>query len=207
MHREYAHLPLARCSLARIEREGAMKQTFLAAIVPVILLSGCGAAAPTVVSSPTAPATATATALPTTAPIVVTATSVPPTATNVPPTATAILLTPLPPSPTLRLTPPLTAKVFNVTIKNFEFAPRDVKISVGTTVTWVVEQGEHTTTSDDFRSKEPNAWHSGNLSAGQKFSFTFQNAGEFRFFCGFHSEPGAPLTVGNMNGLVTVSAQ
>jgi plastocyanin len=175
------------------------------------LLSACGApAAPTSVPPTTAPAAATATTIPPTA-VPPTATNVPPTATALPPTPTAVppTATPLPSTPTLLPSPipTLAKKEFTVSVKNFEFTPRDIKINAGTTVTWVVEQGEHTTTSDDFRTKGPNAWHSGNLTAGQKFSFTFQNAGEFRFFCGFHSEPGAPLTVGNMNGLVTVSAQ
>ena len=176
-----------------------------------VLLSACGApAAPTSVPPTSAPAAATATAIPPTAPPP-TATNVPPTATVLPATPTAVppTATPLPPTPTLFPSPiaTLAKKELTVSVKNFEFTPRDIKISVGTTVTLVVEQGKHTTTSDDFRTKGPNSWHSGDLSAGQKFSFTFQNAGEFRFFCGFHSEPGAPLTVGNMNGLVTVSAQ
>ena len=92
-----------------------------------------------------------------------------------------------------------------VIIHNFEFVPKFVTVTVGTKVTWLVEQGTHTTTSDDFRTKGPNAWHSGDLMVGQKFSFTFNNPGQFRYFCGFHSEPGQPLTAGNMNGQVTVT--
>jgi len=129
-----------------------------------------------------------------------TATAIPPTATPLPP-ATATLVpspTPVPASPT-----PAQKEVM-VIIHNFEFVPKFVTVTVGTKVTWLVEQGTHTTTSDDFRTKGPNSWHSGDLTVGQKFSFTFNNAGTFRYFCGFHSEPGQPLTAGNMNGAVTV---
>jgi plastocyanin len=91
-----------------------------------------------------------------------------------------------------------------VIIHNFEFVPKFITVSVGTTVTWMVEQGPHTTTSDDFRSKGPNSWHSGDLQTGQRFSFVFNSPGQFRYFCGFHSEPGQPLAVDKMNGMVTV---
>ncbi|MBI1802130.1 MAG: hypothetical protein HYR71_10945, partial [Chloroflexi bacterium] len=70
----------------------------------------------------------------------------------------------------------------------------------------VVEQGTHTTTSDDFRTQGPNSWHSGDLKTGAKFSFTFNSPGTFRYFCGFHSEPGQPLDAGLMNATVTVKA-
>ena len=167
-----------------------------------LVLAACAApaspAAPTAAptSAPVAP-----TALPPTAtPLPATPTPNPPTTTPLPP-ATATLVpspTPVPASPT-----PAQKEVM-VIIHNFEFVPKFVTVTVGTKVTWLVEQGTHTTTSDDFRTKGPNSWHSGDLTVGQKFSFTFNNAGTFRYFCGFHSEPGQPLTAGNMNGAVTV---
>ena len=201
-----------------------MKSVLCASLFLLFVLSACGPAAPAT-TAPTAPAApptvapaatsvaptavpATATSVPPSPTAVpATATSVPPTATALPATATAIPATATlaPATPTLRPpTPIAVANGFLVNVKNFEFMPRDIKIAKGTIVTWVVLQGQHTTTSDDFRSKAPNSWHSGDLQTGQKFSFTFNTPGTYRFFCGFHSEPGQPLTVGNMNGQVTV---
>ena len=205
-----------------------MKSVRCASLFLLLLLSACGPAAPATTAPTTAPAAAatvapaaTATSVPPPTALPATATSVPPspttvpaTATSAPPTATALpaTATAIPATATLALatstrlppTPIAVANEFLVNVKNFEFMPRDIKIAKGTTVTWVVLQGPHTTTSDDFRSKGPNSWHSGDLQTGQRFSFTFNTPGTYRFFCGFHSSPGEPLAVGNMNGQVTV---
>jgi plastocyanin len=205
-----------------------MKRLLCASLFLLWLLAACGptttpAAAPATSAGVAAPA-ATATPLP------LLPTAVPPSPTAVPPTATPVPPTPTPPPPTPTAVPPTATAVpptptavppvatpvpptpiviikneFIVNVKNFEFMPRDIQIAAGTTVTWVVLQGKHTTTSDTFRdTKNPNSWDSHDLATGQKFSFTFNTPGTYRFFCGFHSEPGAPLTPDNMNGLVTV---
>ena len=168
------------------------------ALCALALSAACGAPA-----TPAAPSAALATAAPT-------ATSVPPSPT-VPPTAPPLTATAAPatatvaPSPTsLPPSPTPGQKEVMVIVHNFELVPKFVTVTVGTKVTWLVEQGPHTTTSDDFRSKGPNSWHSGDLQTGQHFSFVFNNPGQFRYFCGFHSEPGQPLIPANMNGLVTV---
>jgi plastocyanin len=76
---------------------------------------------------------------------------------------------------------------------NRGFAPPDLTVDAGTTVTWVnADVDSHTTTSD-----EP-GWSSGTISPGRQFSFTFQNAGTFPYHCSFH--PG-------MIGKVVVRAQ
>ena len=204
-----------------------MKPGLCASLFLLFVLSACGPTAPATTAPTTAPAApatvasaANATSLPppTAAPspatsvppptaVPATATSLPTTATALPATATAIPATATLARATPTLVPPTPIAVANeflVNVKNFEFGPRDIKIAKGTTVTWVVLQGPHTTTSDDFRSTGPNSWHSGDLQTGQKFSFTFNTPGTYRFFCGFHSSPGQPLTVGNMNGQVTV---
>jgi plastocyanin len=200
-----------------------MKRVLCASLFLIWLLAACGSAATPAAAPPTAvPAPATAT------PVPPTPTTAPPSPTAVPPSPTAVPLTatPLPPSPTpvpptatppkptvapsptrLPPTPIVVIKELIVNVQNFEFMPRDIKVVAGTTVTSVVLQGKHTTTSDDFQTKGPNSWQSGDLAAGQKFSFTFNTPGAYRFFCGFHSEPGAPLNPDNMNGPVTVSAQ
>ncbi len=76
------------------------------------------------------------------------------------------------------LAPTATAKVM---IDNFTFAPAELTISVGTTVTWdnhddiphsVVEKNKL------FRSQA--------LDTEESYSFTFAQAGTYDYFCGLH---------------------
>jgi plastocyanin len=68
----------------------------------------------------------------------------------------------------------------NVMIDNFTFAPAQLTVKVGTTVTWknrddiphvVVSAGK-------FRSKT--------LDTDDSFSFTFTAAGDYKYFCALH---------------------
>ncbi|WP_369725237.1 MULTISPECIES: cupredoxin family copper-binding protein [unclassified Bradyrhizobium] len=65
-------------------------------------------------------------------------------------------------------------------IDNFVFQPAELKIKVGTTVTWTNRDDiPHTVVSaGKFRSKT--------LDTDDKFSFTFTNAGDYKYFCSLH---------------------
>lgn len=66
---------------------------------------------------------------------------------------------------------------------NRAFAPDSINVSVGDTVTWTNNDTiEHTSTSDG------NAWNSGVVSPGGRFSFTFQSAGAFNYHCTIHPD-------------------
>ncbi|MGY4625954.1 cupredoxin domain-containing protein [Bradyrhizobium sp. USDA 4486] len=67
-----------------------------------------------------------------------------------------------------------------VHIDNFVFQPAELKIRVGTTVTWTNRDDiPHTVVSaGKFRSKT--------LDTDDKFSFTFTNAGDYKYFCSLH---------------------
>jgi plastocyanin len=68
-----------------------------------------------------------------------------------------------------------------VKIDNFSFGPNELKIVVGTTVTWTNRDDiPHTVVSNDgvFKSKV--------LDTDEKFSFTFSKAGTFPYFCSIH---------------------
>jgi plastocyanin len=70
-----------------------------------------------------------------------------------------------------------------VTIDNFAFAPADISIPVGTTMTWTNLQGaRHTTTSDT------GVWDSDVMARDQSFAFTFDQAGDFAYHCDIHPE-------------------
>src|SRR5215470_12194863 len=68
-----------------------------------------------------------------------------------------------------------------VKVDNFSFGPNELKIAVGTTVTWTNRDDiPHTVVSNDgvFKSKV--------LDTDEKFSFTFSKAGTFPYFCSIH---------------------
>jgi plastocyanin len=88
------------------------------------------------------------------------------------------------------LTPEETTEVL---IEDFSFQPAHIQVQAGATVTWThgVDSEPHTVSADD------GAFDSGNLDGeGATFKFTFQEAGEYSYFCRIHEV---------MLGLVTVS--
>jgi plastocyanin len=68
------------------------------------------------------------------------------------------------------------------------FAPDDLTVDAGTTVTWTnTDSIAHTSTSDAL------GWDSGIVAPGGRFSRSFQTAGTFRYHCAIH--PGMVGTV------------
>ena len=77
-----------------------------------------------------------------------------------------------------------------ITIDNFTFGPKEAKVAVGTTVTWINRDDiPHTVVSTDkeFKSKV--------LDTGDKFSFTFTKAGTFPYFCSIHPKMTGTVVV------------
>ena len=79
-----------------------------------------------------------------------------------------------------------------VEIVDFEYGEGTLEVEVGTTVRWVnMDSAPHTVTSlpggDIFQSDT--------LQTGDEFTYTFDEAGTFEYFCEFH---------GNMSGTVVV---
>lgn len=71
------------------------------------------------------------------------------------------------------------------------FSPNPVDVKVGETVTWINDDsGRHTVTSKN------GVFDSGMMGKGQSFSFTFDKAGEYPYFCSPHP---------NMVGTVVVT--
>jgi len=68
-----------------------------------------------------------------------------------------------------------------VTIDNFQFAPAELTVKVGTTVTWTNRDDmPHTvvSTAKTFASKV--------LDTDETFTYTFDKAGTFEYFCSIH---------------------
>jgi plastocyanin len=81
-------------------------------------------------------------------------------------------------------------KPASVAIENFAFSPATLTVPIGTTVTWTNnDSAAHTVTS------RTQAFDSGKLSQGQSYSFTFNQKGDFEYYCTFHP---------NMTGKVSV---
>ncbi|MGH2819079.1 MAG: cupredoxin domain-containing protein [Actinomycetota bacterium] len=81
-----------------------------------------------------------------------------------------------------------------VTIGDDFFRPGNLSVPVGTTVQWT-NNGEsaHTVTSS-------NGTFNKTLNPGQRYSFTFRNAGQYRYECNFHSGMTGVVNVGGSGG-------
>lgn len=80
-----------------------------------------------------------------------------------------------------------------VTFASFSYAPELVYITAGDSVTWQGNFFAHPLTSDD------GLWAT--QSSGDSFSYTFQNAGVFLYYCTIHGGPGGA----GMSGQVIVT--
>lgn len=73
------------------------------------------------------------------------------------------------------------APATKVEIRKFAFAPQEITVAPGTTVTWTnQDETPHTLAARDasFKSKA--------LDTADAFTFTFANAGDFAYFCTLH---------------------
>lgn len=81
-------------------------------------------------------------------------------------------------------------EVNEVNIDNFSFGPAELKVPVGTTVTWTNRDDiPHTAVSTDkvFKSKV--------LDTDEKFSFTFSTPGTYEYFCSIHPKMTGKVVV------------
>lgn len=90
---------------------------------------------------------------------------------------------------------PADAAPGKVTIKNFEFDPKEITVPVGTEVEWTDEGGRHSVISDTgvFKSMP--------MAAGGTFRYKFTKAGRFPYYCEFHGSKGGH----DMAGVVIVT--
>jgi plastocyanin len=85
------------------------------------------------------------------------------------------------------------------TSSGFRWRPKTTNIAHGTKVTWKAVSGSHTVTA------YKGSWSKNtSISAGQSTSFTFKNAGVYKFRCTIHSTLSNGVCSG-MCGKVVVS--
>jgi plastocyanin len=86
---------------------------------------------------------------------------------------------------------PAAAETVKVDIDNFAFAPTQLAVAPGTTVVWTNHDDiPHTVTSSD------RAFKSHALDTHDRFSFTFEKAGSYRYFCALHPHMVGMIKVG-----------
>ncbi|MGH2621420.1 MAG: plastocyanin/azurin family copper-binding protein, partial [Anaerolineales bacterium] len=91
--------------------------------------------------------------------------------------------------------PAASAGPATVMVVDVNFREKEVTVPLGTTVTWVYSGNlPHTVTSDD------GLFDSGTLGSGGSFSYTFDEAGTFAYYCRFHGGAGGSA----MSGVITV---
>ena len=77
-----------------------------------------------------------------------------------------------------------------VAIGNFAFAPQELKVPVGTTVTFRNDDDTiHSIVAED------GSFHSTGLDTDDTFSFTFNKPGDFAYVCGLHPFMRGKVTV------------
>jgi plastocyanin len=88
-----------------------------------------------------------------------------------------------PPQPTAPPPPPAPAAVA-VSMKDFDFAPKEIKVKVGTTITWKNDGAKpHSATAVD------KSFDTGIYQPGEAQGATFNTAGTFLYYCQLHGTP------------------
>lgn len=78
--------------------------------------------------------------------------------------------------------------IFNVSIENYAFSPKEAKIKTGTTVVWTNQDPiPHSVKMAGVQSME--------LEKGQGFEYTFAVPGEYIYYCGLHPSMQGTITV------------
>ncbi|MGE5297778.1 MAG: cupredoxin family copper-binding protein [Acidobacteriaceae bacterium] len=83
-----------------------------------------------------------------------------------------------------------TATTASVVISNFSFSPAHLSVKKGTRVTWLNnDSAPHTVTGGNGGPSSPT------LATGQSYSYTFNQAGTFDYYCSIHPYMTGSVTV------------
>jgi len=75
------------------------------------------------------------------------------------------------------------------------FSPSNLEVQAGTTVTWENRSSETHTVTSGSDSSHDDIFDSGNVAPGDDYTYTFDEAGTYEYFCRPHP---------NMTGTITV---
>lgn len=80
--------------------------------------------------------------------------------------------------------------VETIDIENFAYAPGNLRVPVGATVTWINrDSAPHSATGQD------GSWDTGLLKQGERAALAFDAPGTFEYYCTVHPNMQARLTV------------
>ena len=87
---------------------------------------------------------------------------------------------------------PVANEVF---IQGMAFSPANRTISVGTTLKWANKDAATHTVTSGVPGTPSGVFDSGNIGTNGTFSFTFSQAGTFKYYCKIHSTMTGTITV------------
>jgi plastocyanin len=79
------------------------------------------------------------------------------------------------------------ARNMKVIVKLFTYKPKALEVPVGTTVVWTNGDAIEHSVTNGTPDKPGNAFDSGFFTKGQSYSFTFDQPGEYTYFCKRHN--------------------
>lgn len=87
------------------------------------------------------------------------------------------------------------APAADVTMEGISFLPDELTVDVGTTVTWSNESSVIHTVTSGTDGTHDGIFDSGNLSPDEEFSYTFDEAGTYPYYCIPHVNQGMTGTI------------
>lgn len=81
---------------------------------------------------------------------------------------------------------PITENPNQVLMKNIAYSPATITVSVGTTVTWVNNDGVSHTVTSGTPGNSTGPFDSSTIPPGGKFNFKFDSKGTFKYYCTIH---------------------
>lgn len=82
-----------------------------------------------------------------------------------------------------------------ILITGFAFSPASKTISVGTTIKWINKDNSTHTVTSGIPGTPSGIFNSGNFGQNGEFSFKFDQAGTFKYFCNIHTSMTATIIV------------
>ncbi len=170
----------------------------VAGLSSLLVLGACGSNSSDSASDTTGTTTVTSTAAPPTteSPVATSTTATSTTVTSRPtPTTTAAVSTTTTAKPTAA---PATTRPAEtaVTVKQFQFMPPQLVVKAGTKVTWTnQDQILHTATSGGTPGTPDGKFDGPMDGVGKSFSFTFDQPGNYPYYCSRHTSMTGTVTV------------
>jgi len=98
-----------------------------------------------------------------------------------------------PPAPTATAAPPPAPAAVSVSMKDFEFGPKEIKVKAGTTITWKNDgAAPHSATAVD------KSFDTAIFQPGESKSAKFDTPGTFKYYCLLHGTADGNGMVGTV---------